>query len=91
MARLVGPGFRVVLSQVPHYCLATPNGWRVSGEQSELAGLCRARWTQLARRHRESSRVSPHRFSAQELRAIERIVEENRQRFLEAWHEFFGH
>ena len=35
--------------------------------------------------------ASSGRFSAQELRAIERIVEENRQRFLEAWHEFFGH
>jgi hypothetical protein len=30
------------------------------------------------------------RFSAFELRSIERIVVENRNRFLEAWNEFFG-
>ncbi len=29
-------------------------------------------------------------FSASELRAIERIVLENRERFLEAWNEFFS-
>ncbi len=30
-------------------------------------------------------------FGAHELRAIERIVRENRERFLEAWNDFFGH
>ncbi len=30
------------------------------------------------------------RFSASELRSIERIVLENRERFLEGWYEFFG-
>ena len=30
-------------------------------------------------------------FGAPELRAIERIVRENRERFLEAWNDFFGH
>ena len=34
--------------------------------------------------------ASSGRFSAYELRAIERIVLENRERFLEAWNEFFG-
>jgi hypothetical protein len=34
--------------------------------------------------------ASSGRFSASELRAIERIVLENRERFLEAWNEFFG-
>jgi hypothetical protein len=29
-------------------------------------------------------------FSARELRQIERIVQENRQRLLEAWNEYFG-
>jgi hypothetical protein len=33
---------------------------------------------------------STGRFSASELRSIERIVFENRERFLEAWHEFFS-
>ena len=33
---------------------------------------------------------STGRFSASELRSIERIVLENRERFLEAWNEFFG-
>ena len=33
---------------------------------------------------------STGRFSASELRPIERIVLENRERFLEAWNEFFG-
>ncbi len=30
------------------------------------------------------------RFSASELRSIERIVLENQKRFLEVWHEFFS-
>jgi len=30
------------------------------------------------------------RFSASDLRSIERIVVGNRERFLEAWNEFFG-
>ncbi|MGE5158109.1 MAG: DUF4160 domain-containing protein [Gemmatimonas sp.] len=34
--------------------------------------------------------ASTGRFSASELRSIERIVLENRKRFLEAWNEFFG-
>ena len=34
--------------------------------------------------------ASTGRFSAFELRSIERIVLENRDRFLEAWNEFFG-
>lgn len=34
--------------------------------------------------------ASTGRFSASELRSIEHIVVENRERFLEAWHEFFG-
>lgn len=34
--------------------------------------------------------ASSGRFSAFELRSIERIVLENRERFLEAWNEFFG-
>jgi hypothetical protein len=34
--------------------------------------------------------ASTSRFSASELRLIEHIVVENRERFLEAWHEFFG-
>ena len=34
--------------------------------------------------------ASTGRFSAVELRSIERIVLENRKRFLEAWNEFFG-
>jgi len=34
--------------------------------------------------------ASAGRFSASELRAIERIVLENREKFLEAWHEFFS-
>jgi len=34
--------------------------------------------------------ASTGRFSASELRSIERIVLENRERFLEAWHEFFS-
>jgi hypothetical protein len=34
--------------------------------------------------------ASSGRFSASELRAIEGIVLENRQRFLEAWYEFFS-
>jgi hypothetical protein len=34
--------------------------------------------------------ASSGRFSAFELRAIERIVLENRDRFLEAWNEFFS-
>jgi len=34
--------------------------------------------------------ASSSRFSASELRAIERIVLENRKRFLEAWREFFS-
>lgn len=34
--------------------------------------------------------ASSGRFSASELRAIERIVLENRERFLEAWNEFFS-
>jgi len=37
--------------------------------------------------------VSParnHGFSARELRQIERIVQENRLRLLEAWNEYFG-
>lgn len=29
-------------------------------------------------------------FSAKELRKIERIITENEQDFLEAWHEYFG-
>jgi hypothetical protein len=29
-------------------------------------------------------------FSARELRQIERIIQENRQRLLEAWNEYFG-
>jgi hypothetical protein len=29
-------------------------------------------------------------FAAHELRVIEAIIESNRQRFLEHWHEFFG-
>jgi hypothetical protein len=33
--------------------------------------------------------ASTGRFSASELRSIERIVLENRERFLEAWDEFF--
>lgn len=33
--------------------------------------------------------ASSGRFSASELRSIERIVLENRKQFLEAWHEFF--
>jgi len=34
--------------------------------------------------------ASSGRFSAPELRVLERIVEENRARFLEAWNEFFS-
>ena len=34
--------------------------------------------------------ASSGRFSAFELRAIERIVLESQERFLEAWNEFFG-
>jgi hypothetical protein len=34
--------------------------------------------------------ASSGRFSASDLRLIERIVLENRVRFLEAWHEFFS-
>ena len=34
--------------------------------------------------------ASTGRFSAFELRSIERIVLENRDRFSEAWNEFFG-
>lgn len=34
--------------------------------------------------------ASTGRFSASELRSIERIVLENRERFLEGWHEFFS-
>ena len=34
--------------------------------------------------------ASAGRFSAFELRAIERIVLENREWFLEAWNEFFS-
>jgi hypothetical protein len=34
--------------------------------------------------------ASTGRFSASELRSMEHIVVENRERFLEAWHEFFG-
>ena len=34
--------------------------------------------------------ASSGRFSASELRSIERIVVENRERFLEAWYEFFS-
>jgi hypothetical protein len=34
--------------------------------------------------------ASSGRFSASELRSIERIVLENRMRFLEAWREFFS-
>lgn len=34
--------------------------------------------------------ASSGRFSASELRAMERIVAENRERFLEAWNEFFS-
>ena len=34
--------------------------------------------------------ASTGRFSASELRSIERIVLENREWFLEAWNEFFG-
>jgi hypothetical protein len=34
--------------------------------------------------------ASAGRFSASELREIERIVLENRERFLEAWNEFFS-
>jgi len=34
--------------------------------------------------------ASTGRFSASELRSIERIVLENREKFLEAWHEFFS-
>ena len=34
--------------------------------------------------------ASSGRFSASELRTIERIVVENRERFLEVWYEFFG-
>lgn len=30
-------------------------------------------------------------FAAHELRQIEAIVVENRERFVEAWNEFFGH
>jgi hypothetical protein len=33
--------------------------------------------------------ASSGRFSVKELTAIERVVEENRGRFLEAWHELF--
>ncbi len=29
-------------------------------------------------------------FSARELRQIERIIQDNRQRLLEAWNEYFG-
>ena len=36
------------------------------------------------------SLASSGRFSASELRWIERIVLENRKRFLEAWREFFA-
>lgn len=34
--------------------------------------------------------ASSGRFSASELRSIERMILENAERFLEAWHEFFG-
>ena len=34
--------------------------------------------------------ASSGRFSASDLRSIERIVLENRAQFLEAWHEFFS-
>jgi Domain of unknown function (DUF4160) len=34
--------------------------------------------------------ASSGRFSASDLRSIERIVLENRERFLEAWYEFFS-
>jgi hypothetical protein len=30
-------------------------------------------------------------FSAKELRDLERLVIDNHQRLLEAWHEYFGH
>jgi hypothetical protein len=30
-------------------------------------------------------------FSAKELRDMERLVTDNQQRLLEAWHEYFGH
>jgi len=30
-------------------------------------------------------------FSAKELRTMERLVIDNQQRLLEAWHEYFGH
>jgi hypothetical protein len=30
-------------------------------------------------------------FSAKELRDMERLVIDNQQRLLEAWHEYFGH
>ena len=31
-----------------------------------------------------------HGFSARELRELERIVQDNRQKLLEAWNEYFG-
>ena len=34
--------------------------------------------------------ASTGRFSASELRSIERIVLENREQFLKEWHEFFS-
>jgi 3-methyladenine DNA glycosylase AlkD len=30
-------------------------------------------------------------FSAKELRDLEKLVIDNQQRLLEAWHEYFGH
>jgi hypothetical protein len=36
------------------------------------------------------SLASSSRFSARELRRLERQVDEHREQFLEAWHDYFG-